>query len=64
MQTHRTELELEVVVRRILAGEIDLQPEYQRGEVWNTERRQRLIDTILRGWYVPAEFRRSHRWTL
>lgn len=54
MRLTRTELELEVVVRRIDRGEIDLQPEFQRGEVWNPERQRRLIDTILRGWYVPA----------
>lgn len=54
MKLTRTELELEVVVQRIERGEIDLQPEFQRGEVWNSERRRRLIDTVLRGWYVPA----------
>jgi hypothetical protein len=54
MQLARSELELEVVVQRIERGEIDLQPEFQRGEVWNLQRRKRLIDTILRGWYVPA----------
>lgn len=28
-------------------------PEWQRGEVWNDERKQQLIDTILRGWKLP-----------
>lgn len=28
-------------------------PEWQRGEVWNTERQQQLIDSILRGWKLP-----------
>jgi hypothetical protein len=28
-------------------------PEWQRGEVWNTERKQELIDSILRGWKLP-----------
>ncbi|MFM0282357.1 DUF262 domain-containing protein [Paraburkholderia sediminicola] len=28
-------------------------PEWQRGEVWNTERKQQLIDSILRGWKLP-----------
>jgi uncharacterized protein with ParB-like and HNH nuclease domain len=28
-------------------------PEWQRGEVWNTERKQVLIDSILRGWKLP-----------
>src|SRR5512135_2346468 len=28
-------------------------PEWQRGEVWNTERKQQLIDSILRRWKLP-----------
>jgi uncharacterized protein with ParB-like and HNH nuclease domain len=28
-------------------------PEWQRGEVWNTERKQQLVDSILRGWKLP-----------
>lgn len=54
MRLDRSDLELEVIYRRIEDGELDLQPDFQRGEVWSTERRQRLIDTILRQWYVPA----------
>lgn len=54
MQLDRTELELESIVRRISDGELDLQPDFQRGEIWDNRRRQRLIDSILRKWYVPA----------
>lgn len=25
-------------------------PEWQRGEVWDTAKKQQLIDSILRGW--------------
>lgn len=28
-------------------------PEWQRGEVWDTQRKQQLIDSILRGWKLP-----------
>jgi hypothetical protein len=28
-------------------------PDWQRGEVWSTEKKQRLIDSILRGWKLP-----------
>lgn len=28
-------------------------PDWQREEVWNTEKKQRLIDSILRGWKLP-----------
>lgn len=54
MRLQRTDIELETIVRRIVDDELDLQPEFQRGEIWDNKRRQRLIDTILRGWYVPA----------
>lgn len=54
MRAHRTDIELETIVRRIADEELDLQPEFQRGEIWDAKRRQRLIDTILRDWYVPA----------
>ncbi|MGW6643775.1 DUF262 domain-containing protein [Streptomyces iakyrus] len=54
MRLRKSDLEVEVLYNRITRNEIDLQPDYQRGEVWDTVRRQRLVDTILRGWYVPA----------
>jgi len=28
-------------------------PEWQRGEVWDTPKKQQLIDSILRGWRLP-----------
>ncbi|WP_243057868.1 DUF262 domain-containing protein [Nocardioides sp. SR21] len=54
MRAHRTDIELETIVRRIMDDELDLQPEFQRGEIWDERRRRRLIDTILRDWYIPA----------
>lgn len=54
MKLRKSDLQLESVVRRINEKEIDLQPDFQRGEVWDAKRRQRLVDTILRDWYVPA----------
>lgn len=41
------------LVTSINRGEIDLQPEFQRGEVWSEQKQERLIDTILRGWHIP-----------
>ncbi|MEU9268667.1 DUF262 domain-containing protein [Streptomyces sp. NPDC048251] len=54
MRLKRSDLEIEVLYNRITRGDLDLQPDYQRGEVWDSNRRQRLVDTILRDWYVPA----------
>jgi len=45
--------DVETVVSRIKSGDIDLQPEFQRGEVWSRTKQQRLIDSILRDWHVP-----------
>jgi hypothetical protein len=45
--------DVETIVSRIESGDINLQPEFQRGEVWSKQRKQRLIDSILRDWHVP-----------
>ena len=58
MRAHRTDIELETIVRRITDDELDLQPEFQRGEIWDAKRRQRLIDTILASMVCAS---RSHR---
>lgn len=54
MKLEKSDLQLETIVSRIRAHELDLQPDFQRGEIWDNPRRQRLVDTILREWYVPA----------
>lgn len=41
------------IVARIKNHDINLQPEFQRGEVWSTAKKQKLIDSILRDWHVP-----------
>ncbi|WP_281545236.1 DUF262 domain-containing protein [Grimontia sp. SpTr1] len=47
-------------IRSILAQleekEIDLDPEFQRGDVWNIKKQQMLIDTIIRRWEIPPIF--------
>ncbi|WIU40506.1 DUF262 domain-containing protein [Methylorubrum extorquens] len=53
MQIRQTDPDLESLARRLLNNEIDLQPEFQRQEVWSRSKKQKLIDTILRGWAVP-----------
>lgn len=45
--------DIETLVGRIDSNDIDLQPDFQRGEVWSQSKRQRLIDSILRDWHVP-----------
>ena len=45
--------DIETLVGRIEKEELDLQPDFQRGEVWPISKRQRLIDSVLRDWHVP-----------
>ena len=48
-----TDPDVETIASRIRTGDIDLQPDFQRGEVWSEAKKQRLIDSILREWHVP-----------
>jgi hypothetical protein len=45
--------DVETIVGRIRKGVLDLQPNFQRGEVWSNVKKQKLIDSILREWHVP-----------
>lgn len=45
--------DIETIVRRIEDGDYDLQPDFQRGEVWTLQKKRRLVDSILRGWHIP-----------
>ncbi|WP_084062841.1 DUF262 domain-containing protein [Arenimonas malthae] len=53
MRFYPAEPDISTLFNRIQDGDIDLQPDFQRGEVWPTSKQQRLVDTILRGWVVP-----------
>ncbi|OLQ55802.1 hypothetical protein BHT94_18345 [Bacillus licheniformis] len=48
-----TELEIETIYRRIIDKDLNLSPEFQRGEVWTVTKKKKLIDSILRGWRIP-----------
>lgn len=54
MRLDQASVELSDLVSKILSGRLDIQPDFQRGQVWNESKKKRLIDTILREWYVPA----------
>lgn len=53
MKCQTTELEIETLVNRIKSGDMDLQPDFQRGEIWPTQKKKKLIDSVLRGWRIP-----------
>lgn len=48
-----TELEIETIYRRIKDNDLNLSPDFQRGEVWSIAKKKKLIDSILRGWRIP-----------
>ena len=45
--------DIQTIYARIRTGDLDLQPNFQRGEVWTTAKKRKLIDSILREWHVP-----------
>ncbi|MCY7977715.1 DUF262 domain-containing protein [Bacillus inaquosorum] len=45
--------DIQTIISRIKNGDYDLQPDFQRGEVWGDPKKKRLIDSILRDWHVP-----------
>lgn len=53
MKCESTDLEIETIVSRIKNEDLDLQPDFQRGEIWTLQKKQKLIDSILRGWKIP-----------
>lgn len=53
MKCSVSELEIETIFSRIMSQDIDLKPDFQRGEVWSISKKRKLIDSILRGWRIP-----------
>jgi hypothetical protein len=45
--------DIQTVFSRIKDKSLDLQPDFQRGEVWSQPKQKLLIDSVLRNWYVP-----------
>lgn len=53
MKINTTDPDLRTIFSRIDEGSLDLQPDFQRAEVWQLPKKKLLIDTILRSWQVP-----------
>lgn len=45
--------DIETIVNKIKRGNVKMDSDFQRGEVWGRDRKRKLIDTILRGWPIP-----------
>lgn len=53
MKLQPSDPDIQTIVGRISSNDLDLQPDFQRGEVWSVSKKRRLIDSILRDWHVP-----------
>ena len=53
MRCSTSNIQLETIISRIQNGTLNLQPDFQRGEVWSIAKQKKLIDTILRKWTIP-----------
>ena len=53
MRCSTSNIQLETIISRIKDGTLNLQPDFQRGEVWSLQKQKKLIDTILRRWTIP-----------
>jgi hypothetical protein len=53
MKINASEPDLETLFGRIKNNSLDLQPDFQRADVWKAPKKKLLIDTILRQWQVP-----------
>jgi len=53
MRLSASDPDVQTLVTRIKDKVLDLQPDFQRQEVWSEAKKRRLIDSILREWHVP-----------
>ncbi|HFJ9434205.1 DUF262 domain-containing protein [Bacillus thuringiensis] len=53
METQSRIYNLDETMHLIKEGRWIVQPEYRKGEVWTYSKKAKLIDTILRRWYMP-----------
>jgi hypothetical protein len=54
IKSHPTQLTIQSLLLKESKGKINLVPDYQRDEVWNSEKKTRLIESILGGVMIPA----------
>jgi len=54
MKTEKDKKSLDKLYRR--RNRYDLQPDFQREKVWSKDKKQKLLDTILKNWDIPKIF--------
>lgn len=53
MISQTSDPDIETIYSRITKEIYDLQPDFQRGEIWSVDKKRKLIDSILREWHIP-----------
>lgn len=53
MRIEPSDQDIANIINRIENHLYDLKPDFQRDIVWNKEKQQKLIDSIMRGWHIP-----------
>ncbi len=53
MKIHSQDPNINSIFTQIEQGIIDLKPDFQREIVWNTTKKQKLIDSLVRHWHIP-----------
>lgn len=51
---------VETIISQLLQGHIDINPKFQRRNVWNDDKRSKLIDSILNGYPIPEIMLSEH----
>lgn len=59
METKLTEWKIEELINYRGNGDLKVNPEYQRGAVWNESQMRLLIDSVLRGYQIPLIYLRK-----
>jgi hypothetical protein len=53
MKIESTEPDIDTIINRLNKGIYVLESDFQRDYIWNPEKKQKLIDSIVRKWHVP-----------
>ena len=53
MKSSPSEVEIQTIITRIEDHDMNLQPDFQRGEIWTMQKKKKLIDSVMRGWRIP-----------
>lgn len=56
MQFKKSDPDIETIISRIVRGDVVIDSDYSKNNRWSEIKKQQLIDTIIRDWYVPPVY--------